>query len=339
MFSRQIFLLLCLLTLSSPLQAGDAAVVTVQPLDSLLFYPQQEAPATVISLNDTRLSVELSGIIEEIPVLVGQVVQQGDPLLHLDPWAYKNAIQQAEGALEESEIRLQLARRQQKRTAQLHKNGQASAELFDQRETELQTLAAQIKQQQTQLQMAQDRLKRVVLRAPFSGLITERMAQVGAYATPGLPLLRLIDTTHLELSAQLRPDQALLFNADWQGHFMVGEQTYPLQWRTTVAAQDPQTRTQELRLLLTGDKKPPPGAVGRLVWKSAHPHIPAWILIRRGGLLGLLLAEGEKAHFYPLPQAVEGQPTPVEGNLSGRVIISGREQLSDGDAIQIELAH
>ncbi len=335
MTPRQLFLLLSLLL--CPLPAVAATVVTLQPLDTLIFYPQQEVPATVVSLNDSLLSLEVTGIIATIPVQVGQRVEKGTTLLSLDPWSYQNQLQQAQGALEESQSRLELAQRQQERTAQLRKNGQASAEQFDQRATELKTLVAQIEQQQALLHAARERLQRVVLRAPFAGVVSDRTAQVGAYAAPGMPLLRLTDTEHLELSAQIRPDQAVQFDATWQGHFMLGEQRYPLQWRTLVAIQSAQTRTQEVRLLLTGAQKPPPGAVGRLVWLASRPHIPGWILSRRAGSLGLFLAAGEKARFQPLPQAIEGQPTPITEEIQGNVILSGREKLNDGDAIQLEL--
>ena len=339
MILRKIFLLLYLLTLAIPLQSADSTVVvTVQPLASLLFYPQQEAPATLLSLNDSMLSMELSGIISKIFVQVGQVVQKAEPLLSLDPWLYKNQRQQARAALEESRTRHKLARRQQERTAKLHKSGQASAEQFDQRKTELRLLAAQIKQRQTMLQTAQDRLDRVILRAPFAGVITERIGQMGSYATAGQALLRLTDQKHLELSAHIRPAQAVHFDATWRGAFVQGKQSYPVQWRTLVARQDSQTRTQEVRLTLSGAEKPLPGAAGRLRWVTPHPHIPPWLLSRRDGVLGIFFAEGEKAHFYPLPQAVEGEPTPVEGVALGTVILSGRQQLNDGRSIQVEMA-
>ncbi|MBF0162521.1 MAG: efflux RND transporter periplasmic adaptor subunit [Magnetococcales bacterium] len=331
-------LFVCLLTVALPLHAADVAVVTVQPLESLLFHPQQEAPATLLSLNDSPLSLELSGIIQEISVQVGQRVQKGEPLLRLDPWLYQNQWQQAQVALEESQLRHQLAQRQQERTAQLHKKGQAPAEQWDQRATEVRLLAAQIKQQQALLQAAQDRLERVLLRAPFAGVISERQGQLGAYATAGVPLLRLTDQEQLELSAQIRAEQASAFDAAWEGHFLTGNQRYPVRWRTLLPVQNAQTRTRELRLTLVGPERPLPGAAGRLLWKAPHPHLPTWLLSRRGGQLGLFFAEADKARFHPLPQAVEGEAISVEGITTGHLILAGRQQLNDGDSIQVEEA-
>ncbi|MBF0125150.1 MAG: efflux RND transporter periplasmic adaptor subunit [Magnetococcales bacterium] len=318
------------------LAAAEATVVTVQPLATLLFHPKQEAPAHVVSLNDSLLSLELPGILIDIAVEVGQLVQKEMPLLRLDPWIYKNQLQQAQAGLEESQTRLQLAQRQHERATQLHKNGQLTTEQFDQRVAELHSLTAQVRQQRVLLQAAQERLDHTILKAPFAGLVTDRTSQLGGYAAPGTPLLRLTDIEQVELTAQIRPDQGAQFDAAWQGQFYLEGQSYPVQLRALLATQDPQARTREARLRFVGAPKPFPGITGRLVWISPRPHLPAWILSRRGGVLGVFLARGSVAHFLPLPQAVEGQPIPLDPLPEGAVILSAREPLQDGSAIRLE---
>ncbi|MBF0159120.1 MAG: efflux RND transporter periplasmic adaptor subunit [Magnetococcales bacterium] len=316
--------------------ATEPAVVTVQPPAGLLFHPKQEAPASVISLNDSLLSLELSGVIADLAVEVGQMVHKGTALLHLDPWTYRSQLQQAQATVEELQSRWQLAQRQQERASQLHKSGHVSSEQFDQRATELHSLSAQIKQQRTLLQAAQDRLDHTVLKAPFTGLITERIGQLGSYVAPGSPLLRLTDIEQVELTASIRPDQGHRFDASWQGQFELEGNSYPVRLRALLAIRDVSSRTQEVRLRFTGSLKPAPGATGRLVWSHPKPHLPAWILSRRDGNLGILLARGGQAFFYPLPQAVEGQPTPLEQLPDDPVILSGRESLQSGSPIQLE---
>lgn len=316
--------------------AYAAPTVSSQPLAEVLFHPLQEAPATVLSLNDAPLSLEVSGTIVEVAVLVGQWVERGDLLLRLDGWSYQNQVQQAQASLEESLVHLSLAQVQQKRTARLRKNGQASEEQFDQREAELHTVTAHIKQLQAVRQAAQDRLDKTRLLAPFAGVIRERMAQVGAWVSPGLPLVRLIDPKRLELSAQIRPSQRGQFDRAWQGDFNQEGLSYPLRLRIIVPVEDPQTRTQEARFeFKPGDALPLPGAAGRLVWRDPRLHMPARFLVRRGGLLGVFFAEGNSARFQAVPQALEGQPAVWDPSfLQGDLILSGRESLTDGGPIQ-----
>lgn len=316
--------------------AYAATTVSSQPLAEVLFHPFHEAPATVLSLNDTALSLEVSGTIVEVPVLVGQWVKRGDLLLRLDGWSYQNQLQQAQASLEESLARLSLAQAQQKRTARLRKNGQASEEQFDQREAELNTLTAHIKRLRAVRQAAQDRLDKTRLLAPFAGIVRKRMAQVGAWVSPGLPLLQLIDPKRLELSAQIRPGQRGQFDRTWQGDFNQEGLSYPLQLRKIIPVEDSQTRTLEARFeFKPGGALPLPGAAGRLVWSDPRLYLPARFLVKRGGLLGVFFAEGNIARFQAIPQALEGQPARWDPSyLQGNILFSGRENLTDGSPIQ-----
>ena len=76
-----------------------------------------------------------------------------------------------------------------------------------------------------------------------------------------------------------------------------------------------------------------PGTAGRVVWQSAQAHLPPDLVLRRGDELGVFIANGNKAMFVPLPLAQEGRPAPATLPLSSTIIIGGRYQLQDGDAI------
>ena len=328
--------------------------VTVQPLPSLLRHPPREAPAHVVSLNDTPLSLPVAGTVAEVPVLVGQKVNKGDLLIRLDPWEYENRVRQAQATLEETRFRLQLAQRQQERTVRLRKEGRAPEEQLEQRQTERQSLAARIKQQEAARQMAEERLAKSRLVAPFSGVVVERTAQIGLWSTPGVPLLRLVNQDRLELVAYIRPDQRDHFNARWRGFFQQNGRAYPVRLRAVVALQDARTHTQEARFVFVKSTPSPlqkglpegpqeknhgpiPGATGRLVWQDPRPHVPANLLVKRQGVLGLFMVDGKVARFHALSQALEGQSVPLSSPLisplDGMVVVAGREGLTDGAAI------
>lgn len=318
----------------------SAIPVTTQSIEQLILYPTQDAPAQSISLNNSFLSTEVSGIVMEIPVKVGQLVKKGDVLIRLDPWNYQHKVQQARALLKETQVRLQLSQREKQRTEQLRKNGQASKRQFDLNETELNSLKALIEQQRSVVQSALDTLQKCTLKAPFSGVVVERSAQIGSWTTPGSPLIRLIDLDHIELSAQIQPDQAKHFNQPLTAHFHTQNNTYPVQLRALVPTQNPTTHNQEVRSVFL-DKKPQPGAVGRLVWKDPRPHLPDWLPVRRKGTLGVFFAEGQaegqKARFYGFAHAIEAQPILLESDHpTGKVILSGRENLTDGAIITLQ---
>ena len=83
---RSVLLILSLFGATSV--AAQTTPVATQSFDQLAIYPQKEAFATVISLNDSRIAAEVTARIVDIPVEVGQVVPKGATLVRLDARDY-----------------------------------------------------------------------------------------------------------------------------------------------------------------------------------------------------------------------------------------------------------
>ena len=77
----------------------------------------------------------------------------------------------------------------------------------------------------------------------------------------------------------------------------------------------------------------PPGAAGRIAWRDAQPHVPAALVVRRGGRLGLFVAEQGTARFVPLAEAQEGRPAAVALPPATPVVVSGHLALQDGEKL------
>ena len=79
-FLTQILLVL----VSAPALAADPVSVTVQRLGDVLIDKEVRAPATVISANRALVTSEVSALIQEVPVDVGDTISQGEPLVVLE---------------------------------------------------------------------------------------------------------------------------------------------------------------------------------------------------------------------------------------------------------------
>ena len=75
------------------------------------------------------------------------------------------------------------------------------------------------------------------------------------------------------------------------------------------------------------------GASGRIHWRSASAYLPADLLVRRDGRLGVFLVNDSHARFHPLPEALEGQPARSGLPDEARIIVQGRHSLRDGMAV------
>lgn len=315
-------------------EGTETIPVATQPLAELAVYPQFRAPASVLSDNDSRISAEVSARIVEIPVHVGEVVKKGAVLARLESTDFELALAREETALQALRARLELADYQLSRARALSRKQAVSEELLKQRESELNNLRAQLAGQEVALAQAKRQLDKCTLRAPFEAIIRERLAQVGELAGPGSALLQIVDNRHLEVSAQLQAEQTLSLPQAERPELVTPQQRYPLTLRRIVPVFDPRARTREARLRFTADTALP-GSAGELVWRSKQAHLPAELLSRRDGRLGVFVVDGERAGFIPLPQAEEGRPAVVSLPGQTPVVTLGRFRLQDGDAVKV----
>lgn len=315
--------------------AADPIAVTVKPLSELAIYPQLEAPASVVSLNSSRLSAEIRAIVADIPVNVGDSVARGDLLARLDCTDYELNLRQAQAALDATRAQRRLAEYRLQRARALAKSSNVSEELLVQREVELTALKADIRSREALLVSAEKNVARCEVRAPFAGAVVERIGQIGELAAPGNPLIGLQDVTAIEVSAQIPGTQLASLERAAEIRFQEDGAGHPLRVRSVVPVRDPRARTQEVRLVFSQDSVPP-GTAGRVVWRHNQAFVAPDLVVQRTGQLGLFVVEGGQAKFHPLPAAQEGRPAKVDLPLDTRVVVDGRINLSDGSALRFE---
>ena len=317
---RLFFLLFSVLLM--PLTHAEEKVVnvSVQYFKQLAYHPQGSAPATAISLNDATLSAKIQSTINDIPVMVADVVNRGDVLVELD-CRNSRAVRQS------NQAKLSLAEYLLQRVTQLSKDKHASEEL-------LRTRQSEVKIARSALTISQIDVERCQLRAPFRGVVTERMADVGEWVGVGEPLVQLVDLDQIEVSAQI-PDLSIdRLQQVSEFAFVVGTQRYPLALRKTSQAVDQTARTREVRLTFT-DRPASPGQSGRLIWQSVQQYLPSSYLVRRKGEYGVFIVEDNRAKFVPVPAAQEGRPILISLPDDASVIDQGRYALSHGDRVNV----
>jgi RND family efflux transporter MFP subunit len=333
---RQIacFLSTAILFVSLDLRALEAIPVTVKPLAKVAEFPPRREPATVISLNDSRLSSEITAVITDIPVQVGQVVKAGTPLVELDRADINLAIKRNKAILNSLKARQRQAQRQLQRAQTLAQQSSLSEEELHRRETTMQISEAEIAAQQAAIAQTQRNLTKTVLRAPFKGIVMERLSHRGELAMPGTPLIRMIDIEEIQLSANLQPQHISSLKSAKNIKFVSQDRTYPVILHTVTPAVDQRERSQEVRFHFT-EGVPLVGSTGYLLWRRPGPHLPADLLVRRGRDLGIFIVADKHAKFVALDKAQEGQPAPVDLPDDTAVIVDGRFLLADGDPVTV----
>jgi RND family efflux transporter MFP subunit len=312
--------------------APAAPAVVIRPLAEIAIYPQLEASAQAVALNESRIAAEITGRIEAIPVRVGERVARGAILARIECRDHELARDRANASLEAARARLLLAELQLARARELGGHGFFSKEAVAARDTEVQVLRAEREQALTQLGIAKRAVGKCDVRAPFPAIVRQRLGQVGELAAPGSPLVALSDAGGVEISAQVQLKDAESLRKARDLRFVGDGGSVALALLRISPAIDPQARLVEARLRFKGEPAAA-GAAGSVVWRAARPHIPAELLVRRAGGLGVFVAEGGLARFHLLAEAQEGRPAPTDLAPGTALVVAGQLALLDGQPL------
>ena len=201
---------LLLLTLSLFCHSSFPQVipVSVEQLGDLRVARELRAPATVLSLNSTVITSELTALIEEVLVDVGSSVEKNAVLVRLDSDNARLALAQARTRLDAIDAQIIHSQQRLARAEELFTSEFISDDELIGRQTELAVLQADHQGQLVAIQIAELALARTHIRAPFDANVVQRQAQVGNYAQPGTQLLKLVQTDQREVDAELDPRYA-----------------------------------------------------------------------------------------------------------------------------------
>lgn len=147
------------------------------------------AVGTLRSNESVMVRPEVSGRITELNFSEGRRVAKGQLLIQLDP-----SIAAAE--LQQARANLKLAQANYDRTVELRKNNFVSAAAQDQALNNLRVVEATVA-------LADARLAKMAIRAPFSGVIGIRQVSVGDYVKEGQDLVTLEDTSAFKVDFRL----------------------------------------------------------------------------------------------------------------------------------------
>lgn len=187
---------------------GGPVTVEVAKVASATVQEDVDAVGTLRSNESVVVRPEISGRIERLNFTEGAPVQKGQIIVALD-----DAVPAAE--LAQAKANLALAESNYQRTQELEKQKFVSATAKDQALNGLRVAQANV-------QLAEARLAKTKIVAPFGGVIGIRQVSVGDYVKEGQDLVTLEDIAALkvdfrvpeQLLAALRPGQAVEMGSD-----------------------------------------------------------------------------------------------------------------------------
>ena len=200
-------------------------------------------PGLIVARRQSALGFERGGRIDAIHVDVGDRVTAGQVIAVLDTRAVSAQIAAADAQTAEAAAQAALASETESRQEQLLERGHISQQRLDEVHTTTRAARARQAAAAAAANAIRVQLDLSIMTAPFDGVVTARLADEGAIAAPGQPLLELVESDSLEVRVGLPPVLAASLVADRDYQFISDGQSLTARFRAATGVVDRQTRT------------------------------------------------------------------------------------------------
>ncbi len=259
---------------------------------------QLRLDGVIEAVQQATVSAQTSGTIVELPFDVNDVVDAGELIARLDDSEQRSRLNQADANRIEALAGVEDASQQFDRIESLRERGVATQAEFDQARNALNAARARLVRADAAVAEAQEQLDYTRITAPYSGIVTERLVELGESVAPGTPLLSGFSLEALRVVVSIPQQYAQLVRQTRRAEVSLNDgrvlQTGEM---TFFPYADPETHSFVVRMSLdepNGTLFPGmlvqvhvPVAEREALW------IPAGSLVRRGELRAVYVADAE----------------------------------------------
>lgn len=291
---------------------------------------QVELVGTIQAVEQAEIAAKMTGNIITLPVDLGSKVQQGDLLVELAAGEVSAQVQQAKAQLEQ-------ARRNLTREENLLRKNAATSQMVKSLRDSSRIAEAAYKEALTMLNYSR-------ITAPFSGIITRKMANVGDLAVPGKPLLSIEQENNLQVLTDI--PEALIRHIKKGDELSVSVPSAPLTIPGVVAEvspiADPSSRSAPIKLSIAPDPRLRSGQFARIsltVEQAQTLTVPEEAVQSIGQIERVFVVKDGKAQLRIVRSGTKnGGHIEILSGLSAdeTVITEGNQTLLDGQPIAIQ---
>ena len=245
-----------------------------------------EVAGTVQAVEQAVIAAKISGTIIEIPIVLGSRVNQGDLLIKINAEEISARVLQAQAQLAQ-------AKRNMQREEKLLQRQASTPETVKSMSDMLAIAKAGYRE-------ASSVLSYTIITAPFSGVITRKVANTGDLATPGAPLLHLEDDNHLQVVTSVPESIALqiAINDQLSIHFPTIRTKVTGKIAEISPVIDPSSRTSKIKINLSTSTGLRTGMFARVQLPGTESRtlmIPQTAVIPSGQLEKVFVIDNDKA--------------------------------------------
>lgn len=323
-------------------QQGNAANVNVSTIKNTLLAPVAWVSGSIVSRNNSQIAADVSGRLVEL-VELGAKVNKGDVIAQIDDASIKIKLREEQANVANNTAKLTFEKSEVARKKTLvNKNLIAKKEL-DETIANFNMAKANLSASQARLDQVKQNLTYTQLKAPFSGIVVQRLSNQGEYVNNGNAIIRLVETANVESSlfAPLTAYQFLSKSESLKVKSPLGEGQAKI--KAIIPVADAQSHLMEVRLDMSTFDWPIGLSIKAAVATGEQKSVLAAprdaLVLRRNEMSIFIVDDSNTAKKIPVSVGVtEGELVEIIGDVKAgdKVVIRGAERLQPGQAVAIK---
>lgn len=328
----------------APAQEADAVPITVTEVVTKSVAPRIPAAGTVFSQNQTQITAGIAGRLEWVAE-PGDVIAEGKPVARFDCEMLELRRERQIAEADRSEINFKTLAREATRLESLRETSVVSETQLERTQADRDLAGSDLRISRIAIRETESELGRCSVKAPFSGVVTERLRQAGEDVERSTVLAAMTDTQNLEVRASVPIRYLPRMRTGEIAEVRMNELRLEGQVRKIVPAANSQSQTFEVRLDLP-ERAPQVVAAGQLVSVSlpltANTALTVprdSVVLREDGTFVMRINSDAKAERVPVEVTeANGDFIAVRGELESgdRIAVRGSESLEDGALVAVQ---
>lgn len=298
-------------------------------------------PGAVVPDKKAKITSRLIGYIKNLNLKVGQKVKRGQLLFSIDSSDVKSGINKAKAAYAQAKAGLVDAKLDYSRFEKLYSESSVSKQQFDKISLQFQVAQQNLAAAEASLSQAKSQVKYANVRAPFSGVVVQKMAVTGDLASPGQPVLILESLNSLSVQAHVAGNLYAVLRLGDEVKMLIDGQPKPVKGTiyTLVASADPSTRTHLVKLSLPSIKNINSGTFVRVIFVTGKRQtmvLPKTAILDRSGIQGVFVVKQGVAYFHMVRLGVDlGRNIEIQSGVSlgDKVVVDHNISMLNGDHV------
>ena len=296
--SLEFVVLATLAIVTVPVRADDGRAPASARVQTRQIDEVYAADAIIEAVQQATLAAQINGSVTAYLVDAGDRVKRGQVLARLDARDTDAQVAGGRAAIAQAEAALAAARANYERTKSLVDQKFISQAALDKAESEYKVALAAVETSRAGYSQANTARGFADIRAPFDGIVTRRLMEVGEFASPGRAVVAIHDPASLRAVGSLPqfvlPATAKVSRATVEIPSL--DRSYTATRVTVLPASDPRLLSTQVRADLPSDTSAPglaPGVAAKVlipIGTSAKRVIPEAALVRRGELISVNVA-------------------------------------------------